>query len=198
MASRIRELTIQPVRLTPTEAELAVEMRCPQPIPTTELRGRLMGPSCLYSTTVEVSHPIRSAGRHEHGSPVFRGRILIPEPAWWDPDSPFLYHGPVELWEHEHKVEVVRVRIGLRHAVWQDDRLIWNGLPVELKPKPAAEINDEAFRSLRQAGANAVNVEANELESACEIADRIGLIVFADDLHVVPAIQHPSAAPPRA
>jgi hypothetical protein len=32
---------------------------------------------------------------------------------------------------------------------------------------------------------------------ACEIADRVGLIVFADESHLVPAIQHPSAAPPR-
>jgi hypothetical protein len=198
MASRIRELTIRANRLTPTEAELAIELQCPLPKPTTELRGRLLGPSCPYSTTVEVAYPIRRTRPHAHGSEIFHGQVVIPEPAWWDPESPFLYHGPIELWEHEHKVEEVRVRIGLRHATWQDERLIWNGRPIPVASEPTGHVDEVAFKTLRAAGKNAIVVPAVLAESACEIGDRIGLLVISDPPQFIPGIQHPSAVPPRA
>src|SRR5262245_17540929 len=103
--TRIREVTIRPTRLTPAEAELSVEMRFAFPKPTTELRGRLMGPSCRYSKTIEVAYPVRMTSRSESGPPILHARVVIPEPSWWDTESPFTYQGPIELWEDARRVE---------------------------------------------------------------------------------------------
>src|SRR4051794_7203464 len=87
------------LRLTPAEAEIALDAG-----QAVEARGRLTGPTCEYSTTVEVAYPVRG------------NRVVIPEPAWWDADSPFLYGGTVELWRDGSRVGECRVRIGLSHA----------------------------------------------------------------------------------
>ena len=41
-------------------------------------------------------------------------RVLIPEPSPWNPASPFLYYGPVELWQAGARVDSARVTHGLR------------------------------------------------------------------------------------
>src|SRR5438045_9314074 len=94
MTSRIRSISVQPIRLTPTEAELAIDMHCSELHPTTEIHGRLMGPSCLYSTTVEVAYPIRMHSRGR-GQPVLHGRVVIREPARWGAQSPCPDLGPL-------------------------------------------------------------------------------------------------------
>src|SRR5262245_19233580 len=120
---RIRSVAIWPVRLLPTEAELTVEVKYTHPHAGAELRGRLMGPTCAYSTTVEVAHPIRMQKAAPGGPPKLFGRVIIPEPSWWDPQSPFLYQGPVELWENGQKVEERQARLGLRHHRVVDGQL---------------------------------------------------------------------------
>src|SRR5947207_11661331 len=99
MPARIDHVQIKPVRLTPTEAELAVEVTCSPRRPACELHGRLLGPTCAYSTTVEVAYPIRKPRVCEDDPGRLIGRVVIPEPSWWDPDSPFLYVAAIELWE---------------------------------------------------------------------------------------------------
>ena len=74
----------------------------------TQVRGRLTGPRCPYTTTVEVAYPFREHSRDygEGGSPRLTLRAIIPEPSWWDPQTPFLYEGPVELWQDGRLVDV--------------------------------------------------------------------------------------------
>src|SRR5437899_1896853 len=52
MAAHIDDVTIKPVRLTPTEAELAVEVTYSAAPPTCELHGRLMAASCGFRNVV--------------------------------------------------------------------------------------------------------------------------------------------------
>jgi beta-galactosidase/beta-glucuronidase len=196
MTSRIRSISVAPIRLTPTEAELAIEVHCSELHPTTELHGRLMGPTCLYSTTVEVAYPIRMHSRGR-GQPVLHGRVIIPEPAWWDVESPFLYHGPIELWEHESRVESSSLRCGLRHAVWTSEQLNWNGRPVVLKSQALTEVDETTLRSLRGRGFNAVIVAGGIAKTVWPIADRIGLFVITDPPIAVDGLQHPCAVPLR-
>src|SRR5437588_1108014 len=93
------------LKLTPVEAML----ECLPPAGA-EVRGRLVGPTCPYSSTIEVAHHVRG------------NRIIIPEPAWWDPSSPFLYRGPLEIWRDGARVEAEQVRIGLRHTLRGEGR----------------------------------------------------------------------------
>jgi beta-galactosidase/beta-glucuronidase len=39
-----------------------------------------------------------ASGRQEC-SPHLEFRVIIPEASWWEPKTPFLYEGPVELWQ---------------------------------------------------------------------------------------------------
>src|SRR5947208_1827807 len=179
MYPRIRNVTIRPMRLTPTEAELAVEMKYTFPQPTTELRGRLMGPTCLYSTTIEVAYPIRMLPRETGGPPVLRGRVVIPEPSWWDPQSPFLYVGVVELWEEGRKVEDVRVRCGLRHAEFGPTGLQWNGRPLELRAIRRGDCSADDLKRLREQGANLlIQQSGRPLADVLATADRLGMLVM--------------------
>jgi beta-galactosidase/beta-glucuronidase len=195
MTGPIRDITVAPVRLTPAEAVLAIELQCAALQPTTEIRGRLMGPNCLYSTTIEVAHPLHMTDRERGHPPKVRGRIVIPEPAWWDCESPFLYHGPIELWEHERKIGEVRLRIGLRHAEWKGEQLHWNGKPIELRTQSLTDVDDATLQSLRQRGFNGVSVPAAVARSVWPVADRLGLLVTADGAVESKGLQHPSAIP---
>ena len=46
-------------RPDPAETELRIGVVPQWLTPKTEVRGRITGPRCLYSTTVEVSYPLR-------------------------------------------------------------------------------------------------------------------------------------------
>src|SRR5262249_42962416 len=114
-------------------------------------------------------------------------------PAWWDPQSPFLYQGSIEIWRVGVRAEGEAVRLGLRHTVLSDGRIVHNGRSIELKSK-SVEVGDEAeLRRVRQAGFNAALVPAAMAEQVCEIADRIGLFVRPDGPVATDPLRHPSA-----
>lgn len=197
MTNSLRELSVRLSRLTPTEAEIVLSLTCALPHATTEIRGRLMGPNCQHSTTIEIAHPVHALPRSSDQPHLRRAHIVIPEPAWWDCESPFLYHGPIELWEHEHKIDEVRLRIGLRHAEWKGETLHWNGRPIELRSEAVAEIDDGLLHSLRERQVNSVVVPADLARTVWPIADRAGILVMTDGLVEVNGLMHPSAVPAR-
>jgi beta-galactosidase/beta-glucuronidase len=165
------------LRLTPVESEIEFTSTDGP----AEVRGRLMGPTCAVTTTIEVAYHVRA------------NRVIIPEPAWWDPQSPFLYRGPVELWRDGQKVETGRVQIGLRHTTGAGGHVVHNGRPVELKSKRIETVDEEEMRAARNAGFNAVDVPAGLADQACAIADRIGLFVIPDGPTEIDPLLHPSA-----
>src|SRR5947199_5674337 len=116
MDNRITELSVRDGRLTPTEAEVYVSVFPAELASTTQVRGRLMGPSCPYAATVEIAYPLREFSREyaSTGIPKILTRALIPEPNWWHPDCPFQYRGPVELWQSDECCERIDVSLGLR------------------------------------------------------------------------------------
>jgi hypothetical protein len=198
MRERIRGVTVRPIRLTPTEAELAVRVEVNTPAADAEVHGRLMGPTCRYSSTVEVAYPIRKLPP-EMSSPGTRlGRVLIPEPSWWDLQSPFLYHGPVNLWEGGQSVDGVKVQCGLHHATAVGGRLIWNGRPLELRAVDKPEMTLGDLASLRENGFNLVVVDADDLSRLWDAADEIGILLAGRAIDATaranhfPPLHHPS------
>ncbi len=165
------------LRLTPVEAEIEFSSTAGP----AEIRGRLMGPTCAVTTTIEVAYHIRN------------NRVIIPEPAWWDPQSPFLYRGPVGLWRDGEKLETSLVQIGLRHTTIAGEQIIHNGRPAELKSQRIDTVDEAALRTARDAGFNAVEVPVALAVQACAIADRIGLFVIPDGPTDIDPLLHPSA-----
>src|SRR6266852_987779 len=115
MTNRILHIDLRSHSTIPAEAEVRITVVPERLTPTTEVRGRLMGPRCLFANTIEVAYHLRPL---PPGSPTTPGalvlRAIIPEASLWEPECPFLYEGPVELWQDGQRCERVMVRHGLR------------------------------------------------------------------------------------
>src|SRR5205807_8453434 len=98
MSNQIREVFLHDQLQDTAEAAIWIQVLSEHRTPTTEVRGRFVGPHCLYASTVEVAYPLRTFGRPPPGLSVLARRVTIPEPCLWDPQSPFLYQGMIELW----------------------------------------------------------------------------------------------------
>src|SRR5262245_52982530 len=113
MDNRIVRVTLLDRASSTARAEVLVVVRVETPVRQLQLRGRLMGPRCAFASTVEVAYHLRPAAEQAGGVDL-RARVVIPEPSLWDPQSPFLYSGPIELWDQGGRLDVVQVRHGLR------------------------------------------------------------------------------------
>src|SRR5947208_5556374 len=103
MANHIRELQVTQRRWDAAEAELWITVTPEQLTPTTELRGRLVGPRCPGVSTVEVAYPLRPLPRSGDTPAALTARVIIPDPLAGEPNRSFYYEGPVELWQDGQK-----------------------------------------------------------------------------------------------
>ena len=124
MANRIRSVEIRNRVLNPAEAEFFVQVVPEHANEKTEIRGHFRGPLCVYASTVEVRYPLQPLASGEES---FRKRVIIPEPSWWEPATPFLYDGTIELWEDGKLCDGTEVRHGLRVLRRRENRLLLNG-----------------------------------------------------------------------
>ena len=124
--------------LDPAQAELRIAVAAERVTPTTELRGRLTGPRCAYSATVEVAYPLRPLP----DSDGLSARVVIPEPSLWEPACPFLYEGVVELWEDGARCDQAPIRRGLRRVLLGPGGLRVNGEPMLLLGRTAVRPAD--------------------------------------------------------
>jgi hypothetical protein len=74
-----------------------------------EVRGRLIGPRCPGVSTIEIAHHLRPLG-----GGVWQA--LIPEPALWTPDRPYVYEGPADVYHRGVKTTSISLAICLRAA----------------------------------------------------------------------------------
>jgi hypothetical protein len=179
MTNRITHIEIRNRSLTPAEAEVWITVHAEQITSTTEVRGRLMGPTCLYSTTVEVAYPLRPLPHPPADVPPLTLRVVIPEPSLWEPVSPFLYHGPIELWQAGQRCDSVTVRHGLCAALLTPYGLRWNGKPLVLRGRSVRGLSDDNAMSLRQAGVNLLLAPIHVTQT-WDIADRLGFLVVGE------------------
>jgi hypothetical protein len=183
MTNRFRRAQLNDRSLAPASAEVWVTVQLDEVTATTELRGRLMGPTCRYSTTVEVAYPLRPLAKNQKPpaseGPAVTMRALIPEPSLWDPVSPFLYRGPLELWQDGERVDQVTLHHGLRMRTLTPRGLVWNGRRLPLRGKDVQACLEEEMLALRAAGYNLL-VAAVDTEAAAlwERSDRIGFLML--------------------
>lgn len=175
MTNRITHIEIRNRSLTPAEADVTITVHAEHVTPTTEVRGRLMGPTCPYSTTVEVAYPLRPAP----GAAPLTMRVVIPEPSLWEPVSPFLYHGPVELWQDGQRCDRVEVRHGLCSALLTPHGVRWSGKPLATRGRRVRGLTDDNAMSLRRDGFNLLLAPLDEPQT-WDIADRLGFLVVGE------------------
>ncbi|HEV3145535.1 MAG TPA: hypothetical protein VGZ47_16700 [Gemmataceae bacterium] len=193
MPNRIRQLRLLDRSLTPNEAEVWVFLEAESTSATTEVRGRLMGPSCPYASTVDVAYPLRPFPKWPEGFSPLTRRVIIPEPSLWDTVSPHLYQGVVELWEDGQLCDRVAVRHGLRSIQMDANGLRWNGQPLRLHAVEWNKPTAEGLAELRSSGVNAIVAPAAAKELWAE-AERIGLLVLGRAIEPEVNLLQPSPA----
>jgi hypothetical protein len=115
MSNRIERVIVNPKRVSPVEAEIWVAVIADNADAGTDLRGRLVGPKCHGVETVQVAFPLRLIGRPPAVQPnTVIGRVIIPEPNMWKPETPFVYEGIVELWQDEERVDSAMLSVALK------------------------------------------------------------------------------------
>src|SRR4051812_43711206 len=98
MSNRIRHLEIRNHSLVPAEAVVHLTVVPDRLDAGTRAAGRLMGPRCAFASTVEVAYHFRP-WTVPTSEPALTFRAVIPEASFWEPETPFLYAGPLELWQ---------------------------------------------------------------------------------------------------
>jgi hypothetical protein len=112
--NKLRRVTAEIRKLTPVEAEVWIVIEAEQVTPTTEVRGRLVGPRCANTATVEVAYPLCQFPRPPAEVPMLSRRVIIPEPSLWEPKRPNLYHVVVELLEGGSRHDQAELDFGLK------------------------------------------------------------------------------------
>jgi hypothetical protein len=166
--------------LAPAQAEVWVRVVPRRLDAGTEVRGRLLGPRCVYASTVEVAYPLRPLppGVQAQGGGLTT-RAVIPEASLWDPESPFLYEGPIELWQDGVRCERIVMRHGLRSFGLTPRGLLVNGKVRALRglevDRAPAEVR---ARELRKGGFNLLIADVARSEDVWDEANRLGFFVL--------------------
>ena len=179
MSNRILRVQVRSHLLDPAQAELWITASAEHLTPTTELRGRLAGPRCLYAATVEVGYPLRPFSRRPEGLEGLAAHVVIPEPSLWEPQCPFVYQGMVELWQDGERRDQVPIRRGLRRGGDRTGGLRVNGRLLALRGRVVAECDERQFAALHRSGGNLLLAETTEcLTELLPLADVYGFFVL--------------------
>jgi hypothetical protein len=179
--NRIRSLHVYARRLDPGEAELGIRVEPERLTSATEVKGRLVGPQCRYASTVEVAYPFREMGRayESEDIPHLSMRVVIPEASFWEPESPFLYSGPVELWQSGSCCDSREIRHGLRFLNLGSRGLRWNGRLLTIQGVECDRLSEVEASRLHELGCNALLVPVREdAADLWTLADQTGFLML--------------------
>lgn len=181
MANRIRRIEVTDRSLDPVSADIWISVLSEHQTATTEIRGRLMGPRCPYSSTVEVAYPLRalsSVPKTPEGTGL-TVRAVIPEASLWEPQCPFLYHGPIQLWQDGVCCDQVILNHGLRSLRRTQHGLFVNGRQLTLRGQRIDSCSDEEATRWHQIGYNLLIAPVTvTCRAIWEQADRFGFLVL--------------------
>ena len=157
------DLTLVVKRHDPAETE--IHLVAPEPV-----TARLLGPRCRFASTVEVAYWFRPA-------PGLPGtlRAIVPEPSFWDPESPFLYEAIVRTAAGSE----FRRTLGLRSIQLDAGGFRIERQPLHLNAVRRQRLDDAA--ALRQAGVNAIVCPVTpETTAVWSDADAWGFFVLGE------------------
>jgi hypothetical protein len=181
MANRIRDIVLRDHRLDPAESEIWITVVPEKLTSDTQVLGRFMGPRCPYSTTVEVAYPLRETSREyeSEGNKHLTYRVIIPEASLWEPQTPFLYQGPVELWQDKQLCERRQLSHGLRVITLGPRGIRINGRPLTVQGIRGSQFTEAELVHQHQAGCNLLLVPvAAQTLPLWEAADRLGFLML--------------------
>jgi hypothetical protein len=165
--------------LNPAEAEIWITVLPVDPPGEAELRGRLVGPHCQYASTVEVAYPFRPLPGPPAKTGNLTARVIIPEPSFWDPESPLLYHGSLEGWKAGSRCWTAEISHGLRVLQLGKSGLRCNGRPLTVRGVSRKQLSEEDALQLRAEEYNTLLSDVSpETTDLWDAADRFGFLVL--------------------
>jgi hypothetical protein len=177
MDNRIVELVVTDHRLDPAESEVRVAVYPEKLTSGTEVRGRLMGPGSPYTSTIEIAYHWREMSRTADHILL---RSVIPEPCFWEPQSPYLYQGPLELWQDGQRIAQTHLSRGLRQVRLLPQELRVNGQTMTLRGTSRLPSSEAEARALHAQGMNLLLPSVpQDYFDVWGFADRFGFFVLA-------------------
>jgi Glycosyl hydrolases family 2 len=113
-SNRLKGIEHYRLAVSPAEADIWFRVVVQRVTPGTEVRGRIVGPRCLFTEMVEVVSRLRSVKHKQEEQVALLARTAFPEPGYWDPHTPLLYRVVVELWQDGQRCEVSGFDLGFR------------------------------------------------------------------------------------
>lgn len=166
------------VRFSPAEVDIQVALTWPVPLAGLRLAGRLVGPRCLDTTTVEVAYPFRPlSGPTLPG--IAAARVIVPEPCLWDPTCPFLYQGILEVYHAERLLARLEFCQGLRRFALSHAGLRCNEQRLRLRGLAATDLTATRAQQLRARGINSLLLPSlAAAQAVADVADCCGMLLF--------------------
>jgi hypothetical protein len=181
MANCIKRVNLWCLRLDPLEAEVYISVYPEALTSSTQVRARLVGPTCPYAATVEVAYPLREHRREYEstGIPGVHARAVVPEPNLWTPAAPFLYRAVIELWQRGERCDRRSLSHGFRQIHLVPKGLRLNASLLCVKGAVRSDLPEAEALALHAAGTNTILAPVSENTAALwETADRIGFLML--------------------
>jgi hypothetical protein len=182
--------------LTPTLAEVWITAVSQDLLGDQEMRGRLIGPQCHYASTVEVAYQVQPQPRQPDKPTAITGRVVIPEPSLWEPETPFLYRGPVTVWKQQQKWFETTISHGLRRFTISAEGARLNGKLFQIRGASCNSLNTNTAVEFRQSGINTLLVPVqSDTVAIWEMADRLGFFILGQCIDEKPVWAQVQALP---
>jgi hypothetical protein len=176
MTNRIVDAMVLSHRLDIVETELRVLVTLDRIDADTLVRGRLTGPRSALASTVEVAYPLREIARLESNQILFR--VVIPEASFWEPETPLLYQGPLELWQDGERCDLWELSHGLRRLQLTPAGCRMNGRLQTIRGVARSSLDANEVPTFRANGINLVVLDASRFPDAAPLADRWGMLLL--------------------
>jgi hypothetical protein len=161
-SNRLKGIGAYHLTVSPAEVDIWYKATVERATPGTEVRGRIVGPRCLFAETVEVASPLRSVRCKEDERASLIVRTGFANPGFWDPDTPLLYRVVAELWQDEQRCDACGFDLGFCKIEMNSGTILVNEKPFFLRGMTHLPDSIEEATARRQAGYNLVLAETGQ------------------------------------
>lgn len=171
-------IDVVPTHLTPAAAELTL-VTVPDDMTQQdlELSGQVVGPSCAYAETIEVAYAVKPLPRD---SDFLRAHVVIPEPTFWSPQTPFLYSARLEIRQRAQELDKTSAAIGLKDLRLHAKKgMRLNGERIQFDGYFGRSVTEEEARALHESGVNLLVVPLKKSNLPLwSLANRLGFFLL--------------------
>ncbi|MGD9637133.1 MAG: hypothetical protein AB7U97_27875 [Pirellulales bacterium] len=169
-----RQVEIFVGQTTPAETHVIVRLPPALVADGWSIRGQVVGPACMYSSTLQARIPLRE--RLSSNSPL--SLAVVPDPCFWTPAMPFLYRVEVTLAHRGVELPPVVREIGVRPLATRGKSLLLEGKNWVLRGGHEASVANAVFDDWHDA--DLAMLVGQPGDKSCAEASNIGVLLIAE------------------